>query len=588
MERELPSFGFKWFEKGKFFWIYLDEITKSAAKFLSEYDVDISILDGMELPETIEAKPPATPAAPKEDRWIIDKSSIRTNQALMPRQSSWDIIPENPNIFSASYPVSVDGKDLTLHFQIGRRKKNSAKTIAIYEMKISVDGKEVRSTTFEAPGRWAKSGPNFDENDLIARKINNVLATMTDNKEQSKTYKAIWAYLEKQKDDPEYKQLVESLKAAKTYDEQKELMKKIGEFSITIDDPKYGGTYPVKVDGLQYGSLHLDTAIDHKLAPTPKTLVYDTLPITIHTIEEIKEYVKKVIEEQKEQIQKRYIEYLSSFAYFEEEGRETSEQMNVIMGYITSKLMDTDFFIRELGKRGYIRPRKKKTQTPGMVVDGDVVLIIDDKKIRDDTYAWNKNRNSPEYFWTALAYYVMRIKHNNISFMPIALIDALRAISENAKRYGHSISYREVDSYIESLARKIYTEVTGAVYRSREENMRDFYGQSFGGAPGGSQGASGQFVDNSSGSSDATALEAFVNFAKNLGFDENLARINPKSTYRQISLKYHPDMVAGTPEEKDAAGKTFSEAASLYDELPDNIRNANNWFVRAKYAGGEI
>src|ERR1035441_5373384 len=103
-----------------------------------------------------------------------------------------------------------------------------------------------------------------------------------------------------------------------------------------------------------------------------------------------------------------------------------------------SNSIDVEYYKREMMIRQFVRPRKsKKDFAPGMVPQSDFTLIIDDKAIREHTFARGKASNDPDFFFTAIAYNLMRIKHHNISFVPILLDDAYRDVADIAKRYGY-------------------------------------------------------------------------------------------------------------------------------------------------------
>ncbi len=168
----------------------------------------------------------------------------------------------------------------------------------------------------------------------------------------------------------------------------------------------------------------------------------------------------------------------------------------------------------------------------------------------------------------------MRIKHNNINFVPVLLDDAYRRVASMLQRhYDPNISAKDVASYIDSAARSVYQELTGKQYQSWNEVYADFYSNFAGGTsdvPMSNMGSPG-------------AASTYANFVAslNMGFTTEQATQAPKSVYRQLAIKLHPDSTQLDPE---YAQKTFAELATLYNALPQELKNALSWYRRVKLA----
>jgi hypothetical protein len=169
----------------------------------------------------------------------------------------------------------------------------------------------------------------------------------------------------------------------------------------------------------------------------------------------------------------------------------------------------------------------------------------------------------------------MRIKHNNISFMPINLDDAYRQVAGILNRhYDSNIDARVIAEYIDKAARALWQDLSGRNYRSWDEVYGDFYSGNWG------TGSSGRTMSNAPGG--ATPFAEFV--AKlNMGVTREQAMQTPRAAFRQMALKLHPDSTEMP--DKAEASRLFSQLADLYGHIPNEMKNAEghaNWFKKAQ------
>jgi len=579
--------GFTWYGAKKMWYMPERRFNQNILSKLVALGADVSALQSSDAQQT----PSETPGEPKTETPSSDTAMPETppESAVSDKTSGeyggkYDSVsyPINPNIFSKQIDVVFAGKTYPVILTFGRVDRidysDVKKTMPylVYTISLASDPEEVLVTNHFRPkdvngkvGRWNKNrGPNYDEDGIIQEYVDAL------GKNTRLTRKVVLAVRDREsldERDPALSDFLQKIQDWK-YDREKELelnsliMQHIPMRSIQLDEPGYEGSYPIGFSFVA-DTIYPQIALKHQLAPDyGKGFSFAAIPVTPQTsnIQQLNEAVDQSLQENSDRIKTEYLKYLQSFAFSEEAAKETSQQLEPIARMIKDKSIELGVIRAELMRRQFIRPRKsKKTVGPGMVPQGGFKLIIDDKAIRNATF---ERGNSPEYFWAAIAYNLMRIKHNNIGFMPIFLDDAYRKVAEIVKRYGYDISAREVASYIDAAARAVYNDLTGKTYQSWDERWNEFY---------------------SGNSSTSPAEETFYTQVphgwKTMCNEEGLtgSSENVKKEFRALSLKYHPDTCEGDATECTAK---FVMLKSLYDLLPQNLKQASNWYQKIKFS----
>jgi len=561
--------GFRWWARDKFWYMPESRFTPDKLQKLIVMGADISGYTGQKTPE----RPGRAPEPSKIEKGVEvrpeekDVSKINTDKTTGKTYST--SFPVNENIYSTDIDVNVEGQDLTLRLIVGRKQDAKyTKTKPILTFDIFIDDELVKKYG-KQPGRWTRAGMGYDEDAIVAEFVDRI-PKMIANKEKSKLYLAIKYVLELKKRDPELAQFLKNWYDWK-YDKNKDVDALVNRYipqrMISLDEAGYSGSFPLKFELLS-GTIYVHTDVDHPLAPYPKTLSNIGIPATIRNFVDLNNHIDRAIAEDLSMIKEDYLKYLKSFAYTQEQEEETRGEMEEIAKMIEANFDNIEFFKRELMKRQFVRPSKRgKKVGPGMVPMGVFKLIIDDKAIRNAAF---KRDNSPDYFYSALAYNLMRIKHGNIGFMPILLIDAYRDVSRTVTRYGHNISPTQVADFIDNTARKLYADLTGRTYKSWDERWTEFYS---GWGTSGTSVAPGQVISPG-------AIQDWISFVSNYGFGEEEARNNAKIVYRQLALRLHPDVYQGDKEEGE---RLFKELDDKYKSLPPDMqKGASNWYRKIK------
>jgi hypothetical protein len=568
---KLKALGFKWFRSKKIWWMYASNLSQDHLQKLQQLGVNISDFaegyqqneQGSQQNEDIE-----------EEKLPEGYVKVQTDKSNS-KPYTFTNFPVNENIFETDKTYSVDDEEYTFHITVGRvRNMKYSKTMPVYTIKIYWNGQTIANYKIQMKKRWNKSGPSYDEDAFISEIINEKIYKTLQNKEKSSLYRTLQYYKELQKREPELTEFLNKFEDFKygLSDEEKEqfeleINQKMPARTIKIEEQGYTGEYPVQYEMLG-GNIYLNTAVDHPLAPRETHLLRIEIPPQIRNLSEFNKHIDQAIAENYDKIQQTYLDYLKSFAFKEEEQEATQAQMRQIAQLIQNQVHDPNYFKRELLKRGFIRPsrRGKRSNQEGMAPSEAFSLIIDDKAIRESRFERGQASNAPDFFFTAVAYNLMRIKHNNIGFMPILLDDAYRYVAEICQRYGYEISAREIANYVDTVARNLYENLTGQQYKGWQDVYNEFYG-------GTSQKEQRDTVQSNQ------LLEEFVNYVTSLGFNADLARQSPRTAYRQLSLQLHPDVYKG---DKNEAQEIFSNLNNLYNSLPEEIKRASSWYSRIK------
>ena len=576
----LKDLGFNWYGARKMWWMYAASFDNNKLNKLQAAGTDVSVYTG-QVGQGIQTPQNPQPSMQSNEQIInepeVNKSSVNTDKKTDVNNYNYAAFPVNPKIYEADVNYNLDGTDFVFHVQVGREQDSKrSKTFPMYKFTVTWEGRVLRNYLLKAPdgGRWTKSGSNYNEDEFVDKFFKQV-PLMLDKREKSKLYLALLDEMKLKQRDPALTEFLKLWQDTKYSDKEKpEVQQFLANFAnniptryIELNEPGYEGKFPIEFNLLS-GTLYVETAINDPVAPRPSTIGRIEIPSDIKNLNELNLHIDKEMRDQDVSMKEGYLKYLKSFAFSQEEKDQTTSKMKEIIDLITSNSTDTEFFKREMMKRGFVRPSKrgKRNMGEGMAPEGTFTLIIDDAAIRNHTFARGKSANDPDYFYTAIAYNLMRIKHNNISFIPILLDDAYRTVAGIAKRYGHNISATNVADYIDSVARALYADLTGRTYRSWDENWNDFYG--------GRGTGQGQNSQQSNNPRSLGALNEFVSYVVSLGANAELAKTNPKAVYRQLVLQHHPDINNG------GGDATIKKLNTLYESLPEELKKASSWYDR--------
>lgn len=614
---KLKAMGFQWYRPKHVVmdrsaavgnWIYESYMTPQILQGLQHLGADVSVAGGS--PDA-SPQPEAPVEEPQQVQEVTDQSWEGANNApnSYSRRKSIYVFPIKDNIYTTDIEVDVDGYESPVVFTVifhrrnvkGTGRENRRVPLYLYEIIDKETGKHLtkqisRYDDDAARGASKKRAPNewglYSETNDVIKPILEILQTrvfgrhydeqgnlridQNGNPVRTKTYNLFDRIRQVNARSPELKKLLVHMHGRDEDYNQVEHTPIIK--NIRLDTPGYEGEYPVQfTSSHNFKSLYAQTALDHPLAPHPKHLYYAlTIPLEVKTPEQLHAWLDDLTQNpnnpELQEAKENYLDYLKSFAFTEEEQRELKPEMDLIMGYISRNQVDIPFLKQKLMGHGYIRPskRRKKNVGPGMVPQDEIDIVFDHKKIIAVAYSNDRRlRNSPEYFYAALAYYMSRWKRNVDDSVFSWLYTVIGDFAELATKYDPSISPEGVRNYFDKAAASVYADITGRQPpRSRFENMNDFYsgfntedqGQQATGTP-----ASGQ-----------SALNSFVNYVTGLDseIDPEYARNNPKSVYRQLALKYHPDQNENTAD-------VFVELSKFWNALPDTIKRAySNWLIK--------
>ena len=511
-----PKIGPMWYMPKKRF----EERTPDILHSLSQLHVNVSRYG--EDPKT--DNPQGNETVKQEEAAENPKTVVTNKTDTDARYDRGMRFPINSNIYEEEFSVEVDGETMNLHITFARNANNNYKvTIPEYSYTIKWGDQEVfqHGVKFPKGYRWNKSGPNYDEDKLIEDKLNS-LKELYRNPEKN-SHKHLRSFLNASKRDSELKELIQEKKNDYKFDTSIFLAPQ----SIYID--KYNNNFDLEVQLSTWFdspifSIDFYTKVDHQYAPTKEKLGSVKIPSTIRTIDELNEYISTIVGNSIDVLTKKYVAYLDSFAYTEQQQQQAQSQMADILNRINDNNIDVPFFKQKLMEFGYIRPSKKgKNLGEEMVPQGAIKLIIDDKAIRETALDYQHDYN---YVYSAIAYYLMRMKHNNIGWMPFSISDTIRHAYEIIARFADpNLTEMNFAKFIKEVTQAIFSDLMNKTYRSREEIYNDFY--------------SGNYSGDTSGVPRATnnALMDFARYVNDLGGNPDIAINNPVVSFREMSKK---------------------------------------------------
>lgn len=478
--------------------------------------------------------------------------------------------PIEKNILKTIISLNIDGEnkeeEISIHRNFIAGKTASTYNITfnrdykdypIYEFEIGKeeDGKPISIIRISTKGKteqnpWGSYNEKEYLTDKIIPKIKNAI-------ENNKKYKQPFIeYYDKQKRTDDLKQFMKDLENNRG--EEKSL------YSLTITDGPYKGSYPVSIGYVDDQTVSLKTSIKNNLAPYPASIGWVNI-FGAHNLNDLNNIIQSKLQSE-ESIQK-YTKYLQSFPFLENEKNEETNKFNQISNFIENKNIDVELVLRRLKEIGYIRPHKRqKQQGPGISMGEEIKWVLDAEKIRDDIYGRKYIKNSPDFFYSVIAYYVLKAKNDQWSVTDAMLIDSISSWIRTMEKFGKKLDFREIESTISSIGKEILFMVFGKKSQSRTEQFYKFY---YGG---------GFFDDESDSKSQDFSYSANKNisdlqdFARNLGV--NPSEMTLKRLYRTLSKLTHPDQ---NPQDSNAEEK-FKQLSTIWNNIPDNLKQAFNWY----------
>ncbi len=556
-------------------WMYQDRMTTRVSSALQTLGFDLSALGGASpavdnapsapgAPEPqMGAEPPVEPAtaAPVAPTGVTDQSWDGTEP-----KSRWYGFPIKNPIYETIVQVEVNGQSFDLKVTLGRWFKKARRRVPSYMYNIFWNDQTIGRLAKASPSDWG----TYDEGEIagaIPAFIQERMALGT----KSKMYNSLIYYIQLSGRDQELTEYLQGFEGV--HNEETGWTKNKIDKTIHLDEPGYEGDFPVKFfaysDGINwYG----ETALEHPHAPRPKTIFYmGDVPASVRTVDEFHQWLENRINEPKimDRAKELYLDYLKSFHYSEAEQAEALGHFGEIIPIIEGKVTDPNFFRGKLMEHGYIRPKRNRRRTgPGMQPQDSIELILDTRKIVDDSYDWGKISTSPNYFYSVLAYLMHRKKAGNIGWGSHQINSSIYNFGELLKRYGATIDADGLYDYIDSLASKLLNEVIGVQSRnSAWDNYENFYGD---GGVGVGDGGGDVFPE-------APGLDMFIQFAASHGLDPATIKSDPKKAWRILAHKFHPDRNPNNPEVE----AQFIELGNLWSNVPEQIRqSAESWLYR--------
>lgn len=557
--------GFQWWKAKRMWWAYAEKITPNILNKLQSSGTDITAATG--------ATPPAAPTYQQPEARVpddlVDKSTEIPDYNLqdLSRKVGFPI----KDIYRETIETEFNGQPITLIAVLIRTamkgKSRYGTTVAqgwknkpLYAVKLYLNSEDnflirIRIPFNRSPDTEKKPYHQINESaEVVPLVRQNVLELV--QRPNSKTQQAISYQLQLNQRTPE---LLALLKQHNKYgDKPVQIMK-----TIRINNPpEYAGDYPVSFTALSDGNTwYGETAVENPLARSPKTIYYLQLPETVHTIEEFNQWLDMEIinPDNLERAQRGYAKYLQSFSFLESQQEEAQTQFQEVLPIIQARSMDTEFFKSKLLQHGYIRPSKKRKRTgPGMQLQEDVPMILDTKKIVDASYNFGRLATTPNFLYAVVAYLMHRHRAGNINFISIQIAMNVRDFQRTLQRHGLEIDQKELDDYLDTLARKLLLDIFHTQSRgSAWDQWSQFSGDM------GEQQAQG-------------GLNEFAAFATQHGANAEEVQTNPKKVYRELAFQFHPDRNLDDPQ----AEQKFVDLQAVWERVPANLKQASGWLGR--------
>jgi len=551
----LKSIGFQWYGPKQVWWISDKKMTPYIKSQLESLGVNSNNQPNQPTQENTEninqpTKPTYTPQPPPPKPEDTDE----------PEMSAWYGFPIKKNIYSFTTPVTIEDKEYNVQVYVSRSFQKGV-TSDSYKITKSrehrflpkyIIGMEIPEIEYknsfkqQSKEKWGQ----YNEQTVlegIKKLVEDALSVP-----KTKVRTGIEFLHDVSLRDDNYKQFLEDLGDKKI---------PAPEYDFTINDPEYGGNYKVKIYELgmdrKAPSTTVGALIDSPLAPKYlKSFGYQNINLTnTRTIEDFHNKVNQFLTDKRDYVQEEFLKYLKSFPFLDSQKAEASSDFNVVLDYIKNRTADVDSILRKLQEKGYIRPSKRQRQSPGMTMGDEIKWVIDSPKIVDDAYGSSYVQNTPDYFYSVVAYYVHRRIRNISSFTDMMLVDVISKWIDTMKKMGANITFREVDASISQIGDAIARKIQG--HTEKAENINPTNSDS--------------------------ALNEFAQFVQKYEIDTENIQNNVKGIYRMLVQKIHPDKFPD-PAEKLQKEEEFKALQAIWDRVPSQYKTAFNWYQKCVFA----
>lgn len=535
---QLKNLGFRWYGAKKSWWISNKSVNQDIISQLKNLGVSF---DGEKLTNIpISPDKPTKPAEVTKKQWVTEDEDM----------TRWYGFPINKAILSYKEKINVDNKEYDIDVTVDRSyvmggdaykktKSREYKGKPKYLINVSIPELNYKKS-------WKKISKqlwgSYDEEDFLNTEVKDVVKNDILEKSIPNSIRYINDLAART---PEYRQFLNDIGGRKIFPE----------FNLHIEDPEYKGDYKILVDyvGVEEKAMYvyLKTNLKVEGAPYPKTLSYQSPIDHTFTVEDFYRKIQENIDKEYDKIKGNYIEYLKSFPYLASQKQEASSSLEEMKSILHSPQSYVNKVFEELKNRGYIRPSKRQKQYSGLTMGDEIKWVIDSKKIVDDAYGRSSYlSNTPEFFYSVVAYYIHRTARNISSWTDMMLVESMRTWRDSMKSYGIDISLREIE--------RVVALIGSAVYRLFSKDVEREAPQS---------------------SSTTGVLKEFSDFALKHGISIEGLEDNVRNIYRSLAKNLHPDTVQD-PIEKQEKTKAFQELQNIYDNLPQEYKTANNWYDR--------
>jgi len=560
---KLKNLGFKWYQVKQSWWI--------SDKKYNDYIKNELIKIGI-------GEPIVQPTSPQASQQPL----VQPKQPLQPTEdadmSKWYGFPINHNIMEYDLDFELNGKPHTESVVIDRlyvpgkdsseyRKVKSREYKGRPKYVVRIGSKTVKDKieplgvmNFIAKEQWG----TYDETTYLNELKNTIKIRLENNPPQKRVSNAnnsIKWYYDLQKRTPEFKQFLRDVDDNKLKQE----------YTMHIDDPVYGGDYPVSITvygGEDEDAVYVNTALKDPQAPREDFV--DTVNLYgIHTIDEFNNKINQSLSANNEP-KERYIKYLKSFPFLPEQKQESFKDFGEISRVIENPEASVDYVLNKIKEKGYIRPHKRQKQEAGLSSGEEIKWIVDSKKIVNDAYNFG---TSPDYFYAVVAYYIHRKIRGIWSWTDMMLTDTMSQWVNVMKRYGATFSFEEMEKVIETIGKLIIEKIYGK--KIKEDQYKSF---------------NNWFTGEDNGKeevADGSVVSTFINFAKQYGIDPEGIKDNVKKVYRMLANKLHPDKYVDLVE-KEKMTEKFKELQQIWDNMPPTYKTAFSWYDRVIFSSLKI
>jgi hypothetical protein len=548
----LKSIGFQWYGPKKVWWMSDKKMTPYIKSQLEALGISSNNQPVQENTGNINqpAKPTYTPQPPPPKPEETDD----------PEMSAWYGFPIKKNIYSFTTPVTIEDKEYEVKVYVSRSFQKGATSTSYKTTKSRehrflpkyIIGMEIPEIEYknsfkqQSKEKWGQ----YNEQTVlegIKKLVEDALSVP-----KTKVRAGIEFLHDVSLRDDNYKQFLEDLGDKKI---------PAPEYDFTINDPEYGGNYKVKIYELgmdkKSPSTTIGALIDSPLAPKYlKSFGYQNIDLSkTRTIDDFHRKIQQFISDKKDYIQEEFLKYLKSFPFLDSQKAEASSDFNVVLDYIKNRTADTDSILRKLQEKGYIRPSKRQKQSPGMTMGDEIKWVIDSPKIVDDAYGSSYVQNTPDYFYSVVAYYVHRRIRNISSFTDMMLVDVISKWIDTMKKMGATITFREVDLSISQIGDAIARKIQG--HTTKEETVNP--------------------------TNTDSALNEFAQFVQKYEIDAENIQNNAKGIYRMLAQQIHPDKFPD-PATKLQKEEEFKELQAIWSRVPSQYKTAFNWYQLCIYS----